>query len=683
MKYVIITLLFSILFSQILTINPSKQLIGDGGDTYQYFGFMNLVKQNLDSFKHPFAYTKTYQYPIGFNFSFGFDGALPVLTGALLSYLLPLPLAFNIVIVLILWANCYVGYICFKKIGSLINPGVQIKNDAYYLIPAILFGWSPYVFGRLNGHINLSFIAGFPVCAYAVTLIIINVKKNVTNRLYNYLLFFGSLLIVAGGSLQYLIQLSQIIVLMFLCSLILRFRPTLLCIKKILQSMRSDQIIFIFISGMVIALPFFFIYYGYFYAFFTHQFMTAGIHNNSPLFIPSLWDFLMPNSYLGAWWGKINPSFYELERIASYGIFGNIFILFFIAQNKFLFRSRTIFIVFFATIIFGKFIPFLLIPEPARVFVGFSLITALIISSVRIKIPNIVLFLIIALFIGERFFYRIQIAKILPIEAGNIVKNLPGKAVLNIPVSDHSQRGLLPYVWNKSIVDGSLHYPARTKNIYELWNNPFVNRLICLTTQPDTTISPQDIQNELERLYKLQIKTIVIHKQGPGEFWWFKECSRVREFWNTIVPDKIINSEKNEVITHKIEYGRQAPIHSNLIAEKGGLFELSGMTLWPSDINDFSIATQESNIIFPLWKIKSKKDLVADFNPPLLFTLQPKQQMLLFSNKTVNNNTYVGIYYRFIPNNLLYANNYPKNKFTIDFVWKNDDMEIYSIVQNK
>jgi len=677
MKYATIILVLAILFSHILTINPNTQLIGDGSDNHQYFGFMYLVKQNIDALKHPFAHTSTFQYPVGFDLSFGFDGALPILTGALLGHLVPLPFAFNIVIILILWANCYIGYICFKKIGYLVQTN---KYDAYYLIPAVLFGWSPYVFGRLNGHINLSFIAGFPILAYAITFILSNINRNRLNRFRDYLLFFGSFLVIAGGSLQYLIQLAQIFIILLFVSLLICPKSIFLVFKKIIQ---PNQLIHIAASSLIVALPFFYMYYGYFYAFITHQFMTFGVHNNSPLYIPSLWDFIVPNSYLGIWWSKINPSAYELERIAAYGIVGNICILFFIFQNKLSVRSRILIAIVAATVIFGKYIPFLLIPEPSRVFVGFSLLTAIVISSVQIKTPRVVLLFIIVLLIGERFLFRIQVTKPLPVEAGNIVKSLPGKAVLQIPLSDHSRRASLPYVWDKSIVDGALHYPAKTNSIYTLWNNKFIHRFICNNTQPDAMMSQQEIQTELERLYKLKIQTIVLHKQGPGELWWFKECYNVRTFWNTIMPDTLIDQEKNEVITHKFEYGRQAPIHSKLVAKKGGILEIVGMTLWPSEINDFALSTQEGSIIRPAWKLGEDHNLVANFNPPLFITLKPRQQLSLLSNKTVDNNTYVSMYYQFIPNNLLYANTIPKNKYTIDFVWKNDDSEIYSIVLNK
>ena len=65
--------------------NPFIQVIGDEGDGYEYMGFINLTRENILNLKHPFADTNTLRYPVGFNYSYGFDGALPVLIGSIFS----------------------------------------------------------------------------------------------------------------------------------------------------------------------------------------------------------------------------------------------------------------------------------------------------------------------------------------------------------------------------------------------------------------------------------------------------------------------------------------------------------------------------------------------------------------------------------------------------------------------
>ena len=180
-KYGLLTFILAVLFSHILSINPLSQFIGDGGDNFQYFGFMHLAHQNIASLKYPFAHTNTFQYPMGFEFSFGYDGAFPVLTGALLGFIIPLPVAYSIVMILMLWLNCFIAFVCFSMIGKLFNSHIQSK--IYYLIPAVMYGWSPYVFGRINGHANLTFIAGFPLFAYAVLLFITRIQRGIILKL--------------------------------------------------------------------------------------------------------------------------------------------------------------------------------------------------------------------------------------------------------------------------------------------------------------------------------------------------------------------------------------------------------------------------------------------------------------------------------------------------------------------
>ena len=161
MKNLVLIFLLALLFSNVFFINVNSNLIGDGYDNYEFFGFMNLAKENILSFKHPFSQTNTLRYPDGFDFSYGYDGAFAVLTGAFLSMFLGAIIGYNLTIVIILFLNIYLSFYYFKKFGQLKNHkgGLELKS----LLAAIIFGVSPYVFARINGHLNLALVAVIPL----------------------------------------------------------------------------------------------------------------------------------------------------------------------------------------------------------------------------------------------------------------------------------------------------------------------------------------------------------------------------------------------------------------------------------------------------------------------------------------------------------------------------------------
>lgn len=678
-KYGLLTFILAVLFSHILSINPLSQFIGDGGDNFQYFGFMHLAHQNIASLKYPFAHTNTFQYPMGFEFSFGYDGAFPVLTGALLGFIIPLPVAYSIVMILMLWLNCFIAFVCFSMIGKLFNSHIQSK--IYYLIPAVMYGWSPYVFGRINGHANLTFIAGFPLFAYAVLLFITRIQRGIILKLNHYLFLFCSVLVIASGSLQYLVLLSQLAVGLIICCFIFFRKDTLATVNTFFKGLHKEQVGYLIISGILFVSVFLFFYSGYIVSFITKQFMTAGMNNNSPLFIPSLIDFFVPNSYLGLWWKLLNHSQYELERVASYGIMGNLVLLIYLLHYRFSKQSFIIITTFLATIIFGKYIPPLLVPEPGRVFVLFSLIICIVLTIKPPKWSFVFILVIATALIGERALFRIQTTQPINLKVAEIVKKLPGKAVLNVPISDTSYKGTLAYFWGKSIVDGSLHYPARTKDIYKLWENPLLSRFICHVDQSITVFTPKEIEDLISLLKRLDIQTIILHKQAPGELWWFKECAQVRKSWYSLNPQFAVPSSKEVATQQKVEYGRDAKIQSMLTFGSSGMVELGGMSLWPPEINDFSIATA-GGIITPPWKLaKNNKDLVADFIPPITLFVSAGNTFTLFSKKQVDSNTYVNLYYKYTPDNV-YAKNTQTSAIilpSLKQIYVDDAIEVYSI----
>src|SRR3990167_3419736 len=121
-KAITVGLILVFVFSRIYTVNPRTELLGDFGDKYEFFNYMYLVGENLREGKYALTRTDSLRYPNGFELGHGFDGVLSTFTGAALSFFLPLPLVYNLVLMMILFLNYFlwlVGEFFFPVAGSL------------------------------------------------------------------------------------------------------------------------------------------------------------------------------------------------------------------------------------------------------------------------------------------------------------------------------------------------------------------------------------------------------------------------------------------------------------------------------------------------------------------------------------------------------------------------------------
>jgi hypothetical protein len=125
-----------------------------------------------------------------------------------------------------------------------------------------------------------------------------------------------------------------------------------------------------------------------------------------------------------------------------------------------------------------------------------------------------------------------------------VVAQLPGKAVLDVPIDTYTGYNLLPYAYKKSIIGGMVHWFGDGARERSFVAQPELARFSCgldpWYTFPVYKISPFDINASdklntklLTMLEDNGIRTIVIHKK-----WLYKsECRFMREQIAALIPD--------------------------------------------------------------------------------------------------------------------------------------------------
>src|SRR3989344_2155044 len=206
-------------FASYSSFNITEDIIGEGADDYEYFGFMYIAKNNLENQKYPFSHSNILRYPGGFDFSYGYDGAFAVLVGAVLGIILKNQiLAYNLTVISILLTNVVVSYVFFRKIQLQYG-----RNKTLGLIPvlsALIFGFSPYIYARLYSHLNLAFVAGWPIILFAFLKLFDDIKSHMVSNKTLFYLCLGYVLIVLR-SLQYIVPLAVISVIIIIAGIAL------------------------------------------------------------------------------------------------------------------------------------------------------------------------------------------------------------------------------------------------------------------------------------------------------------------------------------------------------------------------------------------------------------------------------------------------------------------------------
>jgi len=642
-KVLLFGLFLAVIFSKILLINPSEQIIGDGGDNFEFFGFQYLVKENILEGKHPFAWTNTLRYPVGFDLSVGYDGALAVFTGALLGFLIPQTVAYNTTIIIILFLNFFCSYIFLKSVS---------KNLWVQLIGSMVYGFSPYVFARIQSHLNLAFVGGFPLLAFVCLRVWRHISRHNTVTLWDCILMAIGLLAVAFGSLQYLMLLIEILIPMVLIGIVLSSTRAYMLqfVKVVLLHWKR-----VLAAGALFIVVFLFFYGGYV--------------SNIPKIIsvshkkyqsygecckPQLADIVIPNSYLGNWWGLMNQSPPSIEKVVSLGIVAWVLVIIAFIHIR---RNRSkllgLAVVFSFVILSIDLIGFPLIPEGGRSVVLFSIFTTFVIVKFLETKSRSFLIAVFGLLILERLSFTVQISEGIPSEIAEIVKQQEGEAVFTIPLSKYDGfKSALPYVFGKKVVDGYFHYTAENAQSSAFVDHPLIGRFICdaeKATIDTSTYSQIDALRTYQLLKNNGIKTIVVFYTLSNQRFYHDGCSNVRDAWYTLRPPSIVIPDSTiSVAAQSLELTFQSRVNATIYFARPGEFNFIGLLLYPSLLTDTLVSFQDGTSVFPEWTV-GDEGLTTTFDPVVTRSVGAGETITISSPSKVNEPVYLTLFYSFTP----------------------------------
>ncbi len=646
-KALFISLFFSLLLSGLFTFNPTSRLMGDGGDNYEFFGFMYLTKQNLLNFNHPFAKTDILRYPFGFEYSYGFDGAFSILTGALLSMLVNAVLAYNLTVVLVLFLNMYVSFVCFKKIATMYEVDENKEIKAY--IAAIIFGLSPYVFARINAHLNLAFVAGVPVLFYSLNRFYLSLRGRVSNdglvsysapSAKDFVLFYVGLLLLALGSLQYLILSAYILIFLFTLGLVRCYKIKHLLNKSSIPAFLKSTVCFLFLFSSIFG--------GYIWA------MLSGslTLEDKPVYT-GLLNLFVPNGYLGALYQQINFSKISIENVASLSIVENVALVLALFYSKSRKLSLLAIALYFVHLVLSlNLIRLPFYSEGTRFIVVLSLFTALVFVYSKTKIKKFTLFVLLILLLLERLTFNVKTAPFAVFDPLKLVRNYAGEAVINVPMSKFSAfRSVLPYFYNKKILDGYFHYTANNQQTESFFAHQYYSRFTCQKESTGLIDMSYENEDRIGLIHSLRadgIRTIVVLKDSSISWYYFEECDNVRDWWQWLALPSVHTLEPTSSI-EKLDFELLTDKHDNrveLYSDVKGKLTLTGLFVTNSLLRDVIVHYGDTTLQKFTWN-ETPGGYGFTFDPPLEVNLDAGDTVVFSLVTEAVSPGYIVLYHRY------------------------------------
>ncbi|OGG02478.1 hypothetical protein A2W14_01595 [Candidatus Gottesmanbacteria bacterium RBG_16_37_8] len=675
LSIIFLGLFLAVLFSRIYSIDPLNELIGDFGDKYEFFNYMYLVKENIQEGKYALASTNTLRYPVGFELGHGFDGVFSTFTGALLGFIIPLPLAYNLTLILILFLNFYFAYILFLRLTS---------SKIFGIFAGIFYGFSPYTIARINGHTNLAFIAGYPFLTLSILNIIEKTKRKIKFSLSDFLSFFAGILLVAFGSLQYLIITFYI--LLFFCLVLFLIYPSdfinfiIEAVKKLRYSFIGRLPVFIFSTSLFLVIALYF-FAGYARGIITGSFIYPFNYSKYiNCCLPQISDLFIPNQFSGSFWSLFNMSPSSIERVITLGVVEWVLVVlfFYVEKNK---LKKIIWLLFFAIYLVASLgiIPLPYWPEGGRSVVILSLITLILFAENIFFRHKSFLVVLTILLIIERLFLSVYKTVPLPFELGNIVTKQDGVAVLNIPLSGSvAYRSVLPYLFNKSIIDGYFHDTAENAATYDFFSQSLIERYFCNYEKlnPDElNFKEVDYQNTVSLLKQNDIKSIVIHKNLKYEKFYYDDCLNVRYWWYNLSPETLILDKDTKGAAKSTLQLYQYPLLKvKLYFKKGGVFHFDGLYITNNFFDDTKINLFGKYIYNPKW-LTEGDGIKSEFLNKIESKVKAGDEIIIFSDKKFyeNETIYLTLFYSFTPDSTL------EIAPPIEKIYSSNDYEIFNL----
>lgn len=679
--FILLVLFFlSIIFTFPLILHLNEKLAGDGYDNYQYLLYQSIASKNIHEIKFPFIQDKTIRFPVGFDFSRGYDSVIFVLLGALLNFFVNHISAYNISLLLSFVLNGFCSYILFYQIS---------KSRLVALIGAIMYGFSFYSLASGAGHIPKGTTAGFPLLIYSL------LRLKSRQKLINFLIFVGSLLLIIFSFLQYLLILS-LFLLVNLIFLIFFWKELLIysfeIIRKNIRSLIVSNIVFIFFFSLFL-LPFVWAVING--SFEDGNRIQAAINN-----IISLKEYIVPNIFSKTLSAKLlsAQAVPSIENVVFLGWIEIVLIglyLFLFPSSKY--KKLVVFnFLFFLILSLGiknpdlgvslpysflyHYFPFKYIPETGRFIVIFGLFAT--IGSVAIlntfKNKRLVLLIILLLVVAERMPVNYYLSPIHNDRFAQVVRSLPGSSVLDLPISfSEPVYDILPINYKKNIVSGYFTWSADTHLSRSfVLDHKELNRFLCSRTDPffkNRQYRDMDIISEEERLNESllrllleeNIRIIVLHRDNPFKLYDFENCRNVWMRVNTLLEESVTVSPANQgMISQKWPISR---VNLELFFPLSGEFQIKKAELYTTD--PISLYTRLNGLPLEVTKVFGSRALPITAGTTLLI-----------KSDKIFEKGYLKLYYSYLPNNSSEKPlNLNKKKPFLEKVYQSDQKEVYII----
>lgn len=429
--------------------------------------------------------------------------------------MIPLVSAYNLTVFIIVFANVFLSAFFFQKLGFKVLPASATKQLTLRACAAgLLFGLSPYVLARTNGHLNLAFVAGFPALAWAIgeawssSKIVPNAHRSLRG-----LALAVNLLVL--GSLQYLL-----IAFVLCLPCLLFFQPKR--IRRFLQSLfsnRRELLMTMFWVALGIGV-FYLFFYGYLYLLFSHTLRSAPRGGFNPKWI----DLVIPNPYFGPYWRTYSSSFEAIGKSVFLGV-STFFILGVFLSSRVTNALKITIILalgYVLTLLFRIInIPFvssvLRNGSYGRYVVGLLLIASCVLVLSK-KFTSRILWITILLIVADRMLLSVGMNSAVPVDEFAMARTIPGQGILAVPPGS-PQGNLIPYFTGKKLVDGLFHYNGDTAESKSFLLSLPSTLFKCRTVSENR----EDYRKALNRLLEHDVQTIFLRKSA---------CSAVRNVMN-------------------------------------------------------------------------------------------------------------------------------------------------------
>lgn len=600
-KVSILSLLLAVLFTLPAIFHLGSLFIGDGYDNYQQAGYQALFATLVNSGQYPFSHTDLWRYPVGFDFARGFDSYLGVAGGGLLTLVVGMPLAYNLTLLILLALNGLASFAFFRKLTQSSWLGA---------IGMLCYGFSFYVLARADAHLNLVFIAAVPLAG----LSLLTLKEATTLGKKDFGLFGITIAALLVGSLQYLLMIAfGVIWLGFV--LLIFYRKQYASLKQLLNN-NKQGLFWLSTAGLI---AFIVLYGAQLSALFSGSFIFFSRSEVLSHATPSLTDFLFPNGYLSFLLFHLGKSTSDasVEKVVFFGwleilLFVSFFFTGYTKRLKIFLLSLGL-LPFILSLGYGQanhapflpyrfleyVFPFKGIAETGRYFIltSFVMTTAVVLGLkrhfTRYSFSTICL-VIVGILILERIPSHFLLAPSLKDQNYiAVVKKLPGKAVLDLPVNPYyAPYDMLSYYYDKPIVNGYFHWSSDgipeqsfigTNSPLGLYTCSIIDPILSSTAEQEsqTGINYQIIS----LLRENNINTIVVHKDDK---FYHPVCKNVRERLSGLLPaiTEVKATSPQQQIQGTLIDGRP---HFSIYIPTSGTLSLDGLYVAPSNQASFTI----------------------------------------------------------------------------------------------